>query len=104
VPQQARGGDFTYSSKQATKCAGCGDYKHTPLRVDAMGGYVCLTCIDNKLGMLLGEFGYPDPPVAPASQPAEEPSLTAEQEDCPLYDAPIDGVNPSSTDQPKDSK
>ena len=23
-----------------------------------MGGYVCLTCIDKKLGSLLGEFGY----------------------------------------------
>ena len=26
-----------------------------------MGGYVCLTCIDRKLGTLLGEFGYPAP-------------------------------------------
>ena len=26
-----------------------------------MGGYVCLTCIDKKLGSLLGEFGYPQP-------------------------------------------
>jgi len=49
----------TYSSTQATKCAGCGEHKHTPLRIDAMGGYVCLTCIDQKLGSLLGEFGYP---------------------------------------------
>jgi ribosomal protein L32 len=49
----------TYSSTQATKCAGCGEHKHTPLRIDAMGGYVCLTCIDQKLGSLLGEFGHP---------------------------------------------
>ena len=56
---------YTYASTQATKCAGCGEYKHTPLRVDAMNGYVCLTCIYNKLGSLLGEFGYPEPePVA----------------------------------------
>jgi hypothetical protein len=50
----------TYASTQATNCAGCGEHKHTPLRIDAMGGYVCLTCIDQKLGALLGEFGYPD--------------------------------------------
>ena len=48
----------TYTSTQATNCAGCGKHKHTPLRIDAMGGYVCLTCIDTKLGSLLGEFGY----------------------------------------------
>lgn len=54
---------YTYASTQATNCAGCGEYKHTPLRIDAMGGYVCLTCIDGKLGTLLGEFGYP--PRAP---------------------------------------
>jgi uroporphyrinogen-III decarboxylase len=52
---------YTYASKQATKCAQCGEHKHTPLRIDAMGGYVCLTCIDKKLGSLLGEFGYPEP-------------------------------------------
>ncbi|MDI4633331.1 hypothetical protein J7U46_09755 [Pelomonas sp. V22] len=52
----------TYSSTQATKCAGCGKHKHTPLRIDAMGGYVCLTCIDKKLGGLLGEFGCEDDP------------------------------------------
>lgn len=52
---------YTYTSTQATNCAGCGEYKHTPLRIDAMGGYVCLTCIDRKMGTLLGEFGYPAP-------------------------------------------
>lgn len=40
---------MTYSSKQATECAGCGKRKHTPLRRDEMGGYVCLTCIDREL-------------------------------------------------------
>jgi hypothetical protein len=44
---------LTYSSTQATACAGCGKHQHTPLRVDAMGGYVCLTCIDEKLDALL---------------------------------------------------
>jgi hypothetical protein len=47
----------TYSSTQATNCAGCGQHKHTPLRVDAMGGYVCLTCIDAKLEALLESEG-----------------------------------------------
>jgi hypothetical protein len=47
--------------QQATTCAGCGKHKPTPLRIDAMGGYVCLTCIDEKLSSLLGEFGYPEP-------------------------------------------
>lgn len=48
---------FSYASTQATNCAGCGKKKHTPLRIDAMGGYVCLSCIDKKLGGFLGEFG-----------------------------------------------
>jgi hypothetical protein len=47
------GKPFTYSSTQATNCAGCGKYKHTPLRVDGMDGYVCLTCIDTRLEELL---------------------------------------------------
>lgn len=34
---------------QQTKCAVCLGLKHTPLRVDHMGGYVCLTCIDKEL-------------------------------------------------------
>ncbi|EKS9800288.1 MULTISPECIES: hypothetical protein [Burkholderia] len=42
-------GAYTYSSVQATNCACCGEYKHTPLRIDWMGGYVCLTCIDREL-------------------------------------------------------
>jgi len=44
--------DFTYPSKQATHCAVCGELKHTPLRNDEMGGYVCLTCIDRELERL----------------------------------------------------
>ena len=64
-PQQQDGEHpYTYASTQATNCAGCGEYKHTPLRIDAMGGYVCLTCIDSKLGSLLGEFGYTAPQQA----------------------------------------
>ena len=37
---------------QATKCAGCGERKNTPLRRDDMGGYVCLTCVDKRLNEL----------------------------------------------------
>ena len=55
----------TYTSTQATNCAVCGEHKHTPLRIDSMGGYVCLTCIDKKLGSLLGEFGYEQPDQEP---------------------------------------
>ncbi|HBO1356873.1 TPA: hypothetical protein L5622_001949 [Pseudomonas aeruginosa] len=54
---------WTYASTQATNCAGCGEHKHTPLRVDWMGGYVCLTCIDEKLEALHGaqaQHGSPD--------------------------------------------
>ncbi|WP_185837649.1 hypothetical protein [Pseudomonas aeruginosa] len=54
---------WTYASTQATNCAGCGERKHTPLRVDWMGGYVCLTCIDEKLEALHGaqaRHGLPD--------------------------------------------
>lgn len=45
---------LTYSSTQETECAGCGQRKHTPLRRDEMGGYVCLTCIDKRLDALKG--------------------------------------------------
>lgn len=62
----------TYCSSQATKCASCGERKHTPLRIDAMGGYVCLTCIDRKLGGLLGEFGYPFMQVAALARLSDE--------------------------------
>lgn len=43
----------SYYSTQHTRCAICGEDKHTPLRRDEMGGYVCLTCIDNQLDELL---------------------------------------------------
>lgn len=46
-------GPTTYYSEQATSCAGCGVRKHTPLRIDSMGGYVCLTCINAKLSGFL---------------------------------------------------
>jgi len=38
-----------YCSSQATTCAGCGLFKHTPLRVDSLNGYVCLICISKAL-------------------------------------------------------
>ena len=34
---------------QKTSCAICGEFKHTPLRNDVLGGYVCLTCVDKAL-------------------------------------------------------
>lgn len=40
---------YTYASMQKTACAVCGVEKHTPLRVDRMGGYVCLSCISVEL-------------------------------------------------------
>lgn len=43
---------YTYCSKQATNCARCGQHKHTPIRNDDMGGYVCLTCVDKELEKL----------------------------------------------------
>lgn len=49
--------EYTYASKQSTGCACCGHKKHTPLRVDQMGGYVCLTCIDRKLSELFSAQG-----------------------------------------------
>lgn len=46
-------GEPTYCTSQHTKCAVCLEDKHTPLRIDSMGGYVCLTCIDRKLTGLI---------------------------------------------------
>lgn len=51
----ALGKPYTYKTTQATRCAGCGERNHTPLRVDGMDGYVCLTCIDKRLEGLLAE-------------------------------------------------
>lgn len=48
-------GYYSYVSNQETNCAGCGLLKHTPLRIDKMGGYVCLTCIDKQLESLLDD-------------------------------------------------
>lgn len=71
---------YAYASKQATTCAGCGKHKHTPLRIDALGGYVCLTCIDQKLGTLLGEFGYPQPATAIDLEQFREPIMAFKRE------------------------
>lgn len=45
------------TTEQKTKCALCLEFKHTPLRVDRLGGYVCLTCIDKEFDKAL----KPDP-------------------------------------------
>ena len=39
----------TYSSTQSAECAVCGEVKHTPLRREELGGYVCLACINDHL-------------------------------------------------------
>lgn len=48
---------WTYASIQETECAQCGIRKHTPLRRDEMGGYVCLTCIDKTLDCVAAPKG-----------------------------------------------
>jgi hypothetical protein len=53
---------YPFALTQATECAGCGKRKHTPLRRDEMGGYVCLTCIDKRLDLIPGELEPSDPP------------------------------------------
>jgi hypothetical protein len=46
---------------QQTNCGCCGELKTTPLRVDWLGGYICLTCADQKLHELKPQ---PSPGVA----------------------------------------
>ncbi len=76
--EQKKQEQYTYTSTQATTCAECGKHKHTPLRIDAMGGYVCLTCIDKKLGSLLGEFGH-------SGQPKQEPVAWLDEDSNLIY-------------------
>lgn len=65
---------WTYASTQATNCAGCGEHKHTPLRVDWMGGYVCLTCIDKKLEELHdAQAQHSVPEISGIGRDAEHP-------------------------------
>nr|USU32973.1 hypothetical protein NG677_04520 [Methylobacterium sp. OTU13CASTA1] len=58
----------TYFSTQETACACCHIRKHTPLRVDDLGGYVCLTCIDREL-----EIALPYKAAALSAAPAARP-------------------------------
>ncbi|QUE30229.1 hypothetical protein QIT86_gp41 [Pseudomonas phage BUCT566] len=84
---------WTYASTQATNCAGCGEYKHTPLRVDWMGGYVCLTCIDKKLEELhddqaqhsVPEGWYYDAPSQVEAVIIDIRGMWGE-DDCPTYE------------------
>jgi hypothetical protein len=46
---------FIPQSAQHTKCSVCLEDKPTPIRNDAMGGYVCLTCVDKELERLQEE-------------------------------------------------
>lgn len=70
--QIAQAGEPTYVSSQATSCAKCGEHKHTPLRIDWMGGYVCLTCIDQELEAH-------DPAVVLDDERASKDAVTREQ-------------------------
>ncbi len=47
---------YAYASKQKTNCAICGENKHTPLKIAKLGGYICLTCIDKELNVLLANY------------------------------------------------
>lgn len=60
-PQPMADKRYTYASTQATNCAVCGEHKHTPLRIDRMGGYVCLTCIDRELESITENAGAQEP-------------------------------------------
>ncbi len=51
TPEQAIR-EWNNASHPHTACAVCGNREHLPIRNDAMGGYVCLTCIDNELTRL----------------------------------------------------
>ena len=43
-------------ANQATNCAKCGKYKHTPNRMDGeFGGYVCGGCMETRIHELRGE-------------------------------------------------
>ena len=61
----------TYISKQHTVCASCNEDKHTPLRVDFMDGYVCLTCIDLELERLYA-LTIPPTPVPELPQDLDD--------------------------------
>jgi hypothetical protein len=107
APEPESETQYTYASKQATNCAGCGEYKHTPLRVDKMEGYVCLTCIYKKLGSLLGEFGFPEPEPVAWNEAVEKAVTDAKyvfKDSCNHTDQAIDFMKSlmQSTYHPKD--
>lgn len=71
---------LTYSSTQATRCARCGEHKHTPLRRDEMHGYVCLTCIDAELERHADEPRYSTEAVlALLNELPSEPVMSTKQ-------------------------
>ncbi|WP_418135522.1 hypothetical protein [Agrobacterium sp. El2ro-1b] len=64
-----RGRSALSAQVQETNCAKCGLKKHTPLRVDRMGGYVCLTCIDIALSAQVQDVaGWQLVPVEPTAE------------------------------------
>lgn len=48
--------EFAVGQQQGTVCAGCGVFKHTPVRRDSMGGYVCGGCLERELDRLRDEL------------------------------------------------
>lgn len=48
--------EFSVAQQQGTACAGCGVFKHTPVRRDSMGGYVCGGCLERELDRLRDEL------------------------------------------------
>jgi hypothetical protein len=49
-----------FAQTQATTCAVCLVYKHTPVRRDSMGGYVCGGCLEKELDALTAALATRD--------------------------------------------
>lgn len=78
---------YTYASKQETNCAGCSLRKHTPLRIDDMGGYVCLTCIDKQLDAFFASPAQASVILPPAPELPEEPLFADDDSHMDAYHA-----------------
>lgn len=58
-----------FAREQATNCAGCGKYTHTPCRMDGeFGGYVCGGCMEKRIHELRALVSAPAGRVPPASR------------------------------------
>lgn len=61
--------------------------KHTPLRVDDMGGYVCLTCIDKQLDAFFASPAPASVVLPPAPELPEEPPFADDDSYMDAYNA-----------------